>query len=211
MDTKKANEILKDLLKKIDTEDIDFPTWRNLTASSLRVIFPISYEQKEQNLLKLKYELSVMSFVGSDENRKLKEKAIGNAKGLLNIYLEEINSHGIEKLEKPQEENRVISLIKNPVFWSVIVPAIGASIYLGTTIGTLKYDSDKINLFEQKRALDDTVKVRENTIRFMRHNSDSALNILGHMPYDEMKLDAKSFRKVQTNIENAGAVLYLNK
>jgi hypothetical protein len=40
--------------------------------------------------------------------------------------------------------------------------------------------------------------------------SDSALNILGHMPYDKMKLDTAEFHNVQSNIEAAGAALYLN-
>jgi hypothetical protein len=71
----------------------------------------------------------------------------------------------------------------------------------------VKYDAEKISLAEQKKALADTVRTRENTIANMRHNSDSALNILSHMPYNEMTLDAQSFRKVQTNIESAGAVL----
>ena len=31
------------------------------------------------------------------------------------------------------------------------------------------------------------------------------------MPYNQMTLDTGEFRKVQTNIENAGAALYLNK
>jgi hypothetical protein len=45
----------------------------------------------------------------------------------------------------------------------------------------------------------------------MRFISDSAHQILGHMPYDQMKLDTSEFRKVQSNIEAAGAALYLNE
>ena len=53
--------------------------------------------------------------------------------------------------------------------------------------------------------------IYENKIKFMVRNSDFAHNILGHMPYNEMKLDTQEFRKVQTNIENAGTVLSLIK
>lgn len=93
------------------------------------------------------------------------------------------------------------------IFW-VALPIICS---LAFFLGTIKFDADKISLVEDKKALQDTIKVRENTINYLRHNSDSALNILGHMPYNEMKLDTNEFRKVQTNIENAGAALYLNK
>lgn len=93
------------------------------------------------------------------------------------------------------------------IFWVVLPIICGFAFFLGT----IKYDAEKINLSEQKKELEDTVKSQENTIKYIRHNSDSALNILGHMPYNEMKLDTQAFRKVQTTIENAGAALYLNK
>ena len=56
----------------------------------------------------------------------------------------------------------------------------------------------------------DTLKLQRQTIARMRFVSDSALNILGHMPYDRMKLDTAQFHKVQSNIKAAGAALYLN-
>jgi hypothetical protein len=210
MHTTEAIKTLQELLEKINSEDIDFPTWRNWANSSLKVVFPTSYESKQQNLLALKHEHSGITF-GAEDNKKLKGIAIENAKGLLNVYIQELKVHGVEKTKKKDEESKIVSLIKNPVFWSVIFPAIGGSIYFGTTIGTIKYDSDKISLHEKNRALEDSIKSRDNVINFLRHNSDSALNILGRMPYNEMKLDTNEFRKVQTNIENAGAALYLNK
>ena len=97
--------------------------------------------------------------------------------------------------------------IGSGTFW-VALPIICS---LAFFLGTIKYDVDKISLAEQKKALQDTIRLREATITYLRHNSDSALNILGHMPYDEMTLDTNEFRKVQTNIENAGAALSLNK
>lgn len=92
-------------------------------------------------------------------------------------------------------------------FWAVIPVVCGVAFFSGT----IKYDSEKINLSEENRALKDTIKVREKKIEYMKRISDSAHNILGHMPYDEMKLDTLEYRKVQTNIENAGAALNLNK
>lgn len=92
-------------------------------------------------------------------------------------------------------------------FW-VALPIICSLAFL---LGTIKYDADKISLVEDKKALQDTIRARENTIKYLRHNSDSALSILSHMPFNEMSLDSGEFRKVQTNIENAGSALYLNK
>lgn len=92
-------------------------------------------------------------------------------------------------------------------FW-VALPIICSVAFF---LGTIKYDADKISLVEDKKALQDTIKIRDNTIKYLRNNSDSAVNILSHMPYSEMKLDSNEFRKVQTNIENAGAALNLNK
>jgi hypothetical protein len=92
-------------------------------------------------------------------------------------------------------------------FW-IVLPIICGFAFL---LGTIKYDMDKIASAEERKALADSLRIREKAIKYLRHNSDSALNILGHMPYDEMKLDTLEFRKVQRTIENAGAALSLNK
>jgi len=97
--------------------------------------------------------------------------------------------------------------IGSGTFWVALPIVCGLAFFLGT----IKYDADKISLSENNKALQDSIELRENIIKDLKHNSDSALNILGHMPYNEMKLDTQSFRKVQTTIENAGAVLHKNK
>ncbi len=108
--------------------------------------------------------------------------------------------------------------INTSLFWGVILPLLGGFFAFGLYVGTTKFDKNLIDLTDSNRELKneivklkDTVKVRENSIEYMRRISDSALNILGHMPYKEMTLDTLSFRKIQTTIENAGAALYLNK
>jgi len=65
-------------------------------------------------------------------------------------------------------------------------------------------------IIETDRLLKDSLKLQKQTIERMRFVSDSALNILGHMPYNQMKLDTSEFHRVQSNIEAAGAALYLN-
>ena len=97
--------------------------------------------------------------------------------------------------------------IGSGTFW-VALPLVCS---LSFILGTIKFDTDKINLSEKNKALQDSIKIRENIIKDLRNNSDSALNILSNMPYNEMKLDTQSFRKVQATIENAGGVLYKNK
>jgi hypothetical protein len=104
------------------------------------------------------------------------------------------------------------------LFWSVALTLLGGFFGFGFYVGTTKFDKNLIELTDSNRELKsdivnlkDTIKTRENSIEYMRRISDSALNILGHMPYDEMTLDTLSYRKVQTTIENAGAALYLNK
>lgn len=82
---------------------------------------------------------------------------------------------------------------------------------LGIYFGNNKFDNNLLELSQAKKDLRDSLKAKDNLIQSIRRNSDSALNILGHMPYNEMKLDTTSFRKVQTTIENAGAILFLNK
>jgi hypothetical protein len=108
--------------------------------------------------------------------------------------------------------------INTSLFWGVILPLLGGFFGFGLYVGTIKFDRNLIDLSDSNRELKtevanlkDTVKAHENSVEYMRRNSDSALNILANMPYKEMTLDTLSFRKVQTTIENAGAALYLNK
>jgi hypothetical protein len=125
---------------------------------------------------------------------------------------------------KPKQKNILFKAAKgvyqiNPsLFWGVILPLLGGFFAFGLYVGTTKFDKNLIDLSDSNREyknaivnLKDTVKARENSVEYMRRISDSALNILGHMPYKEMTLDTSSFRKVQMTIENAGAALYLNK
>jgi hypothetical protein len=108
--------------------------------------------------------------------------------------------------------------INVPLFWSVALPLLGGFFAFGLYAGTTKFDKNLIELSDSNRifqsdivSLKDTIKVRENGIEYMRHVSDSALNILGNVPYTEIVLDSIAFKKIQSTIEKAGAALYLNK
>jgi len=117
----------------------------------------------------------------------------------------------ISPYKQKEEDNAIISLLKNPLFWTVVAILIAGSFTLGFYLGNARFDANLIELSETKRDLQDSLKIKNRIIESLRHNSDSALNILGHMPYDKMNLDTLSHRKVQTTIENAGKALYLNK
>ena len=112
---------------------------------------------------------------------------------------------------KQHDDNEILSLLKNKIFWGTIVVLTGGAFALGLHFGNNKFDNNLIELTETNKQLLDSINAKDQVIKIIRHNSDSALNILGHMPYNEMTLDTLEFRKVQTNIENAGAALYLNK
>lgn len=96
------------------------------------------------------------------------------------------------------------------MFWTVILGLISGVFYLGFVIGNTKFDISTNEIRETYRVLLDSLKTRKGDIERMRFVSDSALNILVHMPYDQMKLDTLEFHKVQSNIEAAGAAFYLN-
>ena len=109
-------------------------------------------------------------------------------------------------------------IIKHELIWSAGLALLGAFFAAGLYIGNTKFDRNLIDLSDSNSllksditSLKDTIKAREHIIEYMRYNSDSALNILSHMPYKDMTLDSQSFNKVQSTIENAGAALYLNK
>jgi hypothetical protein len=105
-------------------------------------------------------------------------------------------------------------IIKHELFWTVLlgisIPLLSATFYVGQLIGNTRYDMSTNAIKETDKLLRDSLKLKKQTIERMRFVSDSALNILGHMPYDQMKLDTSEFHKVQSNIEAAGAALYLN-
>lgn len=112
---------------------------------------------------------------------------------------------------KTNDDNEILSLLKNRFFWGVIVVLTGGTFALGLHFGNNKFDNNLIELAEINKQIQDSIKAKDQVIKQIRYNSDSALKILSQMPYHEMKLDTLEFQKVQKNIEKVGAVLYLNK
>ncbi|MDF7817964.1 hypothetical protein P1X15_10170 [Runella sp. MFBS21] len=188
--------------------------WNQIEAAmayskGLPLLLIIETELKSEGLLEEGYDWYVL-WVDPNENA-LTTKEFN---GVFSDWKRKVENYKKNQPNRLATEKRKVPLfngnfynISVETFW-VALPIICS---LAFFLGTIKYDADKISLSEQKKALEDTVRVREKTIKYIRHNSDSALNILGHMPYNEMTLDSLSFRKVQTTIENAGGALYLNR
>jgi len=149
--------------------------------------------------------------IGHIKNKELYEKGISiTTQG--QVRLQQLQK--IVDNEKKQESQSIIKYplgLSQELFWTLFIALISGAFALGIYFGSNKFDRNLIELSDTNKELKDTIKARENIIKYIRHNSDSALNILSHMPYDEMTLDTLSFRKVQTTIEDAGAALYLNK
>lgn len=190
----KALRFLNDRIERYD-----------ITDHSLKIVL---YDIPENEYMQ---GMGTQKKIGYIKNKELYEKGLSiTPQGQVKLQqLQTIVDH-----EKKQE---IHSKIKYPLglsqelFWTVLITLVSGAFGLGLYFGSNRFDRNLIELSDTNKELKDTIKVRENTIKYIRFNSDSALTILSHIPYNEMTLDTISFRKVQTTIENAGAALYLNK
>lgn len=67
--------------------------------------------------------------------------------------------------KKINENNYILSLIKNPFFWTVIVVLIGASYKLGFDNGNSRFDNEKNELNKQNLELKDSIQKLNNVIK----------------------------------------------
>ena len=58
-----------------------------------------------------------------------------------------------KKRAKIKDDNLILSLLKNPVFWTVIAILIGGSFSFGSNFGSSKFDGEKNKLYEENKAL----------------------------------------------------------
>ncbi|MFY0602197.1 MAG: hypothetical protein JXR03_21150 [Cyclobacteriaceae bacterium] len=88
-------------------------------------------------------------------------------------------------IQKPilKEDNQILSLIKNPIFWTVFVVITGASFALGLRFGNSKFDKEKSELFDNNKELKRTLD--KQTI--MIQQKDSLIETL--------KMEIKSIQK----------------
>jgi hypothetical protein len=85
---------------------------------------------------------------------------------------------------KLKSSNPIIDLIKNPIFWTVLVFVGGASYKFGFDNGNTKYESEKIELSEKNKVLKDSLtqsKVNLKILKSMQNKiptNDSITNII---------------------------------
>ena len=75
-----------------------------------------------------------------------------------------INSCKYLKSNKKVEDNFILSLIKNPLFWTVLVIVIGGAYKLGYDNGIAKFDNEKIELNKENTVYKDTIRILENKL-----------------------------------------------
>ncbi len=75
---------------------------------------------------------------------------------------------------KKKDDNYILSLIKNPVFWTILVVVIGDTYKLGHDIGESKFGNEKI---EQKKAVESQEK-EITRLKGEAASKDSLINIL---------------------------------
>lgn len=63
------------------------------------------------------------------------------------------------KPNKSKSENLIISLIKNPFFWTVLVITIGGAYKLGFDNGNSKFDTEKQEFKDRNKILNDSINL----------------------------------------------------
>jgi hypothetical protein len=177
----------------------------NITDNSMRIaLYDFPENEYVQGMVMLRQ-------VGYVNNKDLREQGLSiTSQGQIRLnQLQRIVEN--EKIQDAPVKIKFPLGLGQELFWPLLIAIIGGAFALGHYFGSNKFDRNLIELSEVNRDLRDSIKSRDYAIKYIRNNSDSAHNILGHMPYNEMTLDTASFRKVQTTIENAGAALNLNK
>jgi len=88
------------------------------------------------------------------------------------------------KPNKIKQDNKIISLLNNLYFWSVLVILIGASYKLGYDNGFAKYDNEKIEMNNQNIFLSDSINILsrrinqlQERINIMKNNDSINKNI----------------------------------
>lgn len=154
MKKEKAIEILED--RKSQLKDVtihDFKTWVAVTNDNLKKIFPQTSESKSEQLDKINY---ASYFATKDyENEPFLIKGKNSASKFIDDYVKQINHYG---LEKANDDNPFISLLKN-IYFYIVLAFLGTPVFLaGKYYGETKYDKDKIEMAEENTRLKNQIE-----------------------------------------------------
>lgn len=68
------------------------------------------------------------------------------------------------KKRRSKDDNVILSLIKNPLFWAVIVVLTGGAFGFGLRFGSAKFDNEKSDLYDENKILKNKLIQYEKTI-----------------------------------------------
>lgn len=77
------------------------------------------------------------------------------------------------KKTRRKEDNQILSLIRNPLFWACIVVITGSSFALGIHFGSSKFDKEKSDYYEENKKLKLDLSKKDNLIK----QKDSIISI----------------------------------
>ena len=72
------------------------------------------------------------------------------------------------KPNKNKHDNQILNLIKNPLFWTVLVVVIGATYKLGYDNGIAKFDNEKIELKNINKSYKDSMNILNKKLRLQQ-------------------------------------------
>ncbi|MFL0070873.1 hypothetical protein [Tenacibaculum maritimum] len=65
-------------------------------------------------------------------------------------------------------EHPIIDLLKNKVFWTILVITLGGAFALGLHFGTSKFDREKLDLYEENRKLIKNNKTLSDSLKMVK-------------------------------------------
>ncbi|MCU0436288.1 MAG: hypothetical protein MUC49_00135 [Raineya sp.] len=147
---------LENFKENIKTEDPSL--WIASLNSYLKKIFPLSFEDKIKNINRISFS----SWGFSNEERGQKTSYFYDdpqgrikAQNHIDSFIQEINDHGLEK-----------SSNNNKPSWKTILtlPILAGMFWSGYYVGTTKLEKDKIELYDQKKKLEEDILKKDKQI-----------------------------------------------
>lgn len=78
--------------------------------------------------------------------------------------------------KKSKDDNPIISLLKNPIFWTVIIVVMGGAFTLGNYFGSTKFDKEKIDYERENVSLRKSIDSLQIKFNKISEDNQSLLN-----------------------------------
>lgn len=117
---------------------------------------------------KLLKKVDQNKFNGYEQDDFIEQKSIilGALKACQTIPPKEFNA----------SEHPIISLLKNPTFWTILVITLGGAFALGLHFGASKFDREKLDLYEENRQLRMDKEILSDSLNdFKTYKADSVI------------------------------------